>query len=89
LEIEAHRAAFRDLTLPAERLDLLAAVVQAMLRGHQRAIEALSKEGKWHRVVMSGVGTERVQGLLPDYREKSIELLVDGALKGVAKLFSE
>jgi hypothetical protein len=30
-----------------------------------------------------------VQGLLPDYREKSIELLVDGALKGVAKLFSE
>src|SRR5262249_44959327 len=30
LEIEAHRAAFRELTLTTDRLDLLAAVLQAM-----------------------------------------------------------
>ena len=36
LEIEGHRAAFRDLTLAVERLDLLAAVLEALQR-KQRA----------------------------------------------------
>jgi sugar (pentulose or hexulose) kinase len=38
LEIDAHRAAFRDLTLATDRLDLLAALLKEMRRQHARAV---------------------------------------------------
>src|SRR5207244_1166479 len=37
LEVEARRAAFRDLTVTTERIDLLAALLEAMARKHRDA----------------------------------------------------
>src|SRR5262249_24003107 len=54
LEIEAHRAAFRDLLLTTDRLDLLTAVLQAMRRGHRQAVAALGLGERFGRVFLSG-----------------------------------
>jgi xylulokinase len=86
LEIEATRAAFRDLTLAADRLDLLAALLHAMQRGHRNAVAALGVGDRFQRVFLSGGGAEVVRGLI-DYSGASVEILDEGSLRGVAALF--
>ena len=88
LEIEPAHAAFRDLTLAIDRLDLLAALLAAMRRGHRQAFAALGlAEGSVRRVVLTGGGAEAMRGLLPGYASSSIETIEEGALRGVARLF--
>lgn len=89
LELEACRAAFRDLTLGTDRLDLLAAVLQAMRREHQKAAAALGRDKPFRRVFLSGGGAELVHRLLPEYAGASIHVLEEGSLCGVARLFAE
>jgi xylulokinase len=88
LEIEAHRAAFRDLTLTAGRLDLLAAVLQALRQQHRRALQALGLGDSFRRIILTGGGAEVVvKGLVPEYATAAVEFLEDGSLRGVARLF--
>jgi len=87
LEIEAHRAAFRNLTLQADRLDLLAALLQEMQRQHRTAIEALGHEIPFRRIVLTGEGRDMVRRVLPECA--SGELLEDASLRGVARLFHQ
>ena len=54
LEIKAHRAAFRDLTLDTERLDLLAALLHEMQRQQPRALEALGRGTRFKRRLPDG-----------------------------------
>ncbi len=89
LEIEAHRAAFRELTLASDRLDLLAAVLVAMRRGHQEAVEALGVDPHFRRIFLTGGGASVVQQLVPGYRTATIHPLDEGSLRGVARLFRE
>jgi sugar (pentulose or hexulose) kinase len=88
LEIEAHRAAFRDLTLACDRLDLLAAVLQAMIRGHRRALADLGVESRFERVFLTGGGADVVRQLIPEYGSENVQPLEEGSLRGVARLFS-
>jgi sugar (pentulose or hexulose) kinase len=87
LEVDAHRAAFRDLTLETDRLDLLAAVVQEMRRQYQRALAALGRPEGFERIFLAGAETERVRQLLPEYATAIIQPLEEGSLRGVARLF--
>ncbi|HZU35540.1 MAG TPA: FGGY-family carbohydrate kinase [Gemmataceae bacterium] len=87
LEIAAHRAAFRDLTLSTDRLDLLAAVLNAMQRHHLEALEALGKGGTFERIFLTGGAAEVVRHLLPEYASASVIPLGEGSLRGVARLF--
>jgi xylulokinase len=102
LEIAAHRAAFRDLTLTTDRLDLLAAVLEAMQRHHRAALEALDDEPKtgtglltqescrrfgFERVFLTGGGADVVRHLLPEYASAQVLPLEEGSLRGVARLW--
>jgi sugar (pentulose or hexulose) kinase len=87
LEIEAHRAAFRDLTLATDRLDLLAALLEAMRRKHRDALAALGVGGDFRRVFLTGGGAEIVQRLLPEYQHAKVQVLEEGSLRGIAHLF--
>ena len=87
LEIEAHRASFRDLELTTDRLDLLAALLEAMARGHRDALTALGHGKDFRRVVLSGGGADLVRQLIPEYRTAHVEEMTEGSLRGVAKLF--
>ena len=89
LEIEAHRAAFRDLELTTDRLDLLAALLEAMARGHRDAVTALGQGTSFRRIVISGGGADLVRQLIPEYRTAHIEEIAEGSLRGVAKLFAD
>ena len=88
MEIEAHRAAFRDLQLSTDRLDLLAALLQAMVRHHREAVVALGQEAAFHRVFLSGAGADLLGRLLPEYHTAEVHPIEDGALFGIAKLFT-
>jgi sugar (pentulose or hexulose) kinase len=85
LEIEAHRAAFRGLTLSSDRMDLLAALLQEMRRQHRKAIEALGVGDSFRRIVVAGESADLMKRLLPDCA--AAESLEDGSLRGVAHLF--
>jgi sugar (pentulose or hexulose) kinase len=87
LEIEAHRAAFRDLTLATDRLDLLAAVLEAMRRQHRKALADLGVGDRFARIFLSGGGAEVVYKLLPEYAGAAVHILEEGSLRGVARLF--
>jgi xylulokinase len=87
LEIEAYRASFRDMTLATDRLDLLSAVLQAMRRGHQHAMQTLGASGPFRRIGMSGGAAEIVRSLIPEYATLDVQILKEGSLRGVAKLF--
>jgi xylulokinase len=87
LEIEAHRAAFRDLELTTDRLDLLAALLEAMRRRHNEAVAALDQSEPFHRVVLTGRGAEVVHHLIPGYESAAIQVLQEASLYGVARLF--
>jgi len=87
LEIEAHRAAFRDLELTTDREDLLTAVLQAMVRRHHAALAALGAGERFERIFLTGGAEEVVHQLLPAYRTMDVQLLPEGSLRGVARLF--
>lgn len=87
LEIEAHRAAFRDLTLTTDRLDLLAALLEAMQRHHLQALSALGMGDSFKRIFLTGGGADVVRRLLPEYASAAVQSLEEGSLRGVARLF--
>ncbi len=87
LAIEARRAAFRDLTLQSDRLDLLAALIQEMRRQHERALAGLGLDQPVQRIFLSGQGTSVIQKLLPDYAKAEIHLCEPDPLIGIARLF--
>lgn len=86
LGIESHRAAFRDLTLATSREDLLAAVLEALVRRHRQALGELGP-GPWRRVVLTG-GAAAVVERLVEYPGATVERLEEGALRGVGRLFA-
>lgn len=88
LEIEAHRAGFRELTLATGRIDLLTAVLEAMRRRHRDALAALGSAGNFQRAFLTGGAAEIVHKLLPEYAGKAVHVLHEGSLCGVAKLFA-
>jgi sugar (pentulose or hexulose) kinase len=87
LEIEAHRAAFRDLTLTTDRLDLAAALLQAMQRRHREALAALGLGEGFQRIFLTGGAADVVRRLLPEYAGAKVHLLEEASLRGVARLF--
>jgi xylulokinase len=87
LELEAHWGAFRDLTLATDRLDLLAAVLEAMRRHHERALAALGLGDRVPHVFWTGDGAEVVRRLLPEYQGATVQRLDEAPLRGVARLF--
>ncbi len=87
LEIEAKRAAFRDLELTTDRLDLLAAVLEAMVRCHRQALAALGQGDRFQRIFLTGGGGDLVRRLLPEYQQANVHMLEEGSLRGVARLF--
>ena len=89
LEIDAHRAAFRDLALTTDRMDLLAAVVQELRRQHQRAPASLGTAEHFERIFLAGANVELLRRLYPECSTAKLSSLEDGALRGVAWLFRE
>lgn len=89
LNIEAHRASLCELTLDSTRDDLLAAVLQAMRRGHADALEALgnARPSPTARVVLTGGGLSWVRRLIREYATTEIVELQEGSLRGCARLF--
>lgn len=87
LEIEAQRAAFRDLELATDRLDLLAALLEAMKRRHRQALEDLGQGTSFERLILTGGGADVVRRLVPEYLAGNVETLEEGSLRGVARLF--
>lgn len=87
LEIDARRAAFRDLTLATDRLDLLAAVLQAMRRQHEKAVSALGAGSEFRRIFLMGIQAEVVRGLTPAYAGANVHFLEADSLGGIARLF--
>jgi xylulokinase len=88
LEIETHRAAFRELTLATDRLDLLAALLQTMRLQHRQALTDLGLGDRFRRTFLAGGGAEIVQRLVPEYAGASVRLLSEPSLCGVACLFT-
>lgn len=89
LEIEAHRAAFRDVTLLTDRLDVLAAVLQALVEQHRRALAALGRGMSFRRIFLGGGGAEVVCRLLPEYAAANVWMLEEGSVRGTAVLFRD
>jgi xylulokinase len=87
LEVEAHRAGFRDLTLASDRLDLLAAVLEAMRRCHRQAVVDLGLGPRFERIFLTGGAAELMPKLLPEYAEANVVHVEEGSLRGVARLF--
>jgi xylulokinase len=87
LEIEPARAAFRELTLTTDRLDLLAALLGAMRRQHEKALAALGRGDRFRRVFLTGGGAEVVRRLIPAYADATVHPLEEGSLCGVARLW--
>jgi xylulokinase len=87
LEIDESTAAFHHLTLSVNRLDLLAAVCQAMRQGHAEAMTNLGGEGEASKIYLTGGGAPSIKRLL--YGEDArVEIVEEGSLKGVARLFA-
>jgi len=87
LEIEPRLAAFRELTLTTDRMELLAALMKAMRQRHREALAALGLSGPLSRIFLTGGGAEIVRRLIPEYSGSAVHLLEEGSLRGVAKLF--
>lgn len=89
LELEAHRAAFRDLTLACDRLELLAALLQAMRRRHRQALNDLGVGPMTGTVFVTGGGAGVIRRLIPEYASANVRVLEEGSLHGVASLFQQ
>jgi sugar (pentulose or hexulose) kinase len=88
LEIEEKRAGFKGLTLGADRLDLLAAVLAAMRTGHRTAWANLERPAPPRRVFLSGGAARVIRKLIPDYAQLDVIELDQASLRGVARLFA-
>jgi xylulokinase len=86
LEIEAHRASFRDLTVTTDRLELLAALLEAMVRWHRKALADLGVGERFGRIFLTGGGADVVRQLLPEYASANVVEFAEGSLLGVARL---
>ena len=89
LELEARRAAFRDLTLETDRLDLLAALLGELRRQFERALAALHPSEPWRRVLLTGIDAALVRQLIPGYAAPNVQILDRDGLGGIARLFHE
>jgi xylulokinase len=89
LEIEAHRAGFRELALTTDRLDLLAALLQALVRHHREALSALGLGQRFTRIFLTGRGAHVVQQLIPEYADTRVHSIEEGSLRGTACLFQD
>lgn len=87
LEIDEKKAAFKNLSLNTNRLDLLAALLAAMKTGHRAAWNALERPQPPKRIFLSGGGAKVVYKLLPEYHQSEVVELEQASLLGVAKLF--
>jgi xylulokinase len=87
LEIEAHRAAYRELTLTTDRLDLLAALLQALVKRHREAVAALGLGASFERIFLTGGAAEVVHRLIPEYAAAKVHFLEEGSLTGIVHLF--
>jgi sugar (pentulose or hexulose) kinase len=87
LQIEAQHGGFRELTLATDRLDLLAALVQAFIRGRDAAVAALGVGTAFRRIFLSGPGAELLAALLPGYTSPPVCFVEEAALRGTACLF--
>ena len=88
LQIEERRAAFRDLTIAHERLDLLAAVLKAMRVHHAEGVAVLTQGKPLRRIVLTGGGADIAQQVISDYHTRPIERIDEASLRGVVRLFS-
>ncbi|HMP00932.1 MAG TPA: FGGY-family carbohydrate kinase [Gemmatales bacterium] len=88
LEIEARHAGWQNLSLATHRLDLLAALLETMRRGHRGAMAALERHQPPSRVFLSGGGADLVRRLLPEYSHGSVMMLEEASLRGAARLFA-
>lgn len=88
LEIEDRAAAFANLKLNVKPIDLVAAVLKGMRRGHTQAFQNLGLNRRWRRLFLTGGGAEIIQALeLAEYRGIEVHTLEEGSLRGVARLF--
>ncbi|MBX9625411.1 MAG: FGGY-family carbohydrate kinase [Gemmataceae bacterium] len=90
LEIEPRLAHFTHLSTDDTREDLLAAVLEAMRRGHRAALAGLGVDpSAVRRVVLTGGGAEVVRRVLPEYRDGGVrvEEVEELSLRGVARLW--
>jgi sugar (pentulose or hexulose) kinase len=87
LEIDEKKAGFQHLSLSVDRLDLLAALLQAMKAGHRLAWNGLGRTQPPRRIFLSGGGAAVVRELLPEYSQVEVVELDQASLHGVAKLF--
>jgi sugar (pentulose or hexulose) kinase len=87
MEIEAQRGAFRDLTLSTDRIDLLAAVLDAFARGQRKALAAVKQGHQLQRVFMTGASREIMVGLLHPYPNAEVHWLEEATVRGIARLF--
>ena len=85
LEIEAHRAAFRDLELSSERMDLLAAFLREMERRRREALLNLGVSSPIRCLVLAG----KASMSLPEIQTDRIETMEDGTLRGIGRLFTQ
>jgi hypothetical protein len=69
LEIEACRAAFRDLELTTDRLDLLAALIKALRQRHDEAIANLGLAGPVRRIFLETTGFPVPPHMRPAYQQ--------------------
>lgn len=88
LEIETRRAALTQLTLNVDRMDVLAAVLNALREHHQEAVKNLGVPGPFRRVFLSGGASHAIRGVIPDYQRQPIVQLEEASLRGVACLFN-
>ncbi len=90
LEIEPRLASFTHLTLSTDRLDLLAAVLQALQIGHRQAFAALDCPWEEVRTVyLTGGGAEVVRHLIHEYDSMNLRPINHGAITGVTQLFAD
>jgi sugar (pentulose or hexulose) kinase len=88
LQIEERRAAFRELTIAHERLDLLAAVLTAMRTHHAQATAVVADGQAFKRIVLTGGGATIAQQVIYDRDARAVEMIEEASLRGVARLFS-
>jgi xylulokinase len=89
LGIVAGRAAFRDLTTGADRMDLLAAMLTEMRSQHERAAGLLGWNRLAGRVFVRGSDAEFVLGLLKYEKGLNFRFVQQTPLTAIASLFSQ
>jgi sugar (pentulose or hexulose) kinase len=87
LEIDARRASLRNLTISADRIDVLAAVLNAIVREHWRARDSIGLAETPRRVYLCSDGVSLFRTVLPEYAQTNVITVEHAPLRGVAKLF--